>query len=264
LDRIVAAKAIRVQSAKQNRVAAFQLMSAHRQSQSIHKLFSARLLRRGRTNIIAEIKHRSPSRGVIRQDFDPVGIAEGYALAGAAALSVLTEEDFFGGSLEYLRAIRSRLPEIPLLRKDFLFDEYQLYESLEAGADAVLLITAILDDATLARLIGVSAELGLEALVEVHTKSELERAAAAGASIIGINNRDLRDFTVDIGTSLTLARLAPTGAVLVSESGISTERDISLLSEAGFNAFLIGEHFMRAEDPGRALKALLSDGKGSA
>jgi indole-3-glycerol phosphate synthase len=259
LDRIVAAKSVRVASAKQNGIAASDIVSTGK-SRSGHNSLAAALRKSDRTNIIAEIKHRSPSKGIIREDFDPVRIAEGYASAGAAALSVLTEEDFFGGSLEHLRAIRKSLPETPLLRKDFLFDEYQLHESLEAGADAVLLITAILDDTSLARLIRLATELGLDALVEVHTKSELERAASAGARVIGINNRDLRDFTVDLATSLSLAPLAPNGAILVSESGISTDHDIALLSSAGFNAFLIGEHFMRAAEPGEALKRLLSDG----
>lgn len=258
LDRIVAAKSVRVATAKQDGVAASGFVGARGESRAGHNSFSAALREPDRTNIIAEIKHRSPSKGIIRDDFDPVRIAEGYASAGAAALSVLTEEDFFGGSLDHLRAIRRRLPEIPLLRKDFLFDEYQLHESLEAGADAVLLITAILDDAILTHLIRLAAELGLDALVEVHTKSELERASSAGARVIGINNRDLRDFTVDLATSLALAGLAPQGTILVSESGISTDRDIALLSSEGFNGFLIGEHFMRAAEPGEALKRLLS------
>ena len=259
LDRIVAAKSVRVATAKQNEITASVIMSTGRESRARHNSFAAALREPHTTNIIAEIKHRSPSKGIIRDDFDPVRIAEGYASAGAAALSVLTEEDFFGGSLEHLRAIRRRLPEIPLLRKDFLFDEYQLHESLEAGADAVLLITAILDDAILTHLIRLAAELGLDSLVEVHTKSELERAAFAGARIIGINNRDLRDFSVDLGTSLALAGLAPQDIILVSESGISRDSDVALLSSAGFNGFLIGEHFMRAAEPGEALKRLLSD-----
>jgi indole-3-glycerol phosphate synthase len=260
LDRIVAAKSVRVASAKQNGIAASGFVGARGEGRAGRNSFAAALRKSDRTNIIAEIKHRSPSKGIIREDFDPVRIAEGYVSGGAAALSVLTEEDFFGGSLEHLRAIRKSLPEIPLLRKDFLFDEYQLHESLEAGADAVLLITAILDDTSLARLIRLATELGLDALVEVHTKSELERAASAGARVIGINNRDLRDFTVDLATSLSLAPLAPKGAILVSESGISTDRDIALLSSAGFNGFLIGEHFMRAAEPGEALKELLAEG----
>jgi indole-3-glycerol phosphate synthase len=259
LDRIVAAKSVRVASAKQDGITSSGTMSTGRESRASHNSLAEALRKRDRTNIIAEIKHRSPSKGIIREDFDPVRIAEGYVSGGAAALSVLTEEDFFGGSLDHLRAIRQHLPEIPLLRKDFLFDDYQLNESLEAGADAVLLITAILDDTSLPRLIRLAAELGLDALVEVHTKSELERAASAGALIIGINNRDLRDFSVDLGTSLGLAGLAPKDTILVSESGISTDSDLALLSSAGFNGFLIGEHFMRAAEPGEALKRLLSD-----
>ena len=259
LDRIVAAKFTRLQDAKENQGATSDAPGDVRGRKSSQGSFLAALRRADRCNIIAEIKHRSPSKGVMRHEFDPVRIAEDYAEAGAAALSVLTEEDFFGGSLDHLRAIRRCLPQIPLLRKDFLFDSSQLFESVDAGADAVLLITAILADAKLAQLIQLSAELGLDSLAEVHTRLEMERAVAAGARIIGINNRDLRDFTVDLRTSLELARRAPKGATLVSESGISTGKDMSMLRSAGFNAFLIGEQFMRADDPGDALKRLLAE-----
>jgi indole-3-glycerol phosphate synthase len=226
--------------------------SAKRESRSL----AASLTRTSSINIIAEIKRRSPSRGVIREDFDPVRIAESYASGGAAALSVLCEEDFFGGSLEHLEAIRERV-ELPLLRKDFIFDEYQLYEATLAGADAVLLIVAILDDELLQRLIALGRELGLDALVEVHSEDQMERAARAGASIIGVNNRDLTTFRVDLKTSQRLAALAPKGATLVSESGISARSDIEMLQTAGFSAFLVGEHLMRAENPGDALRSLI-------
>ena len=224
--------------------------------------FAGAVGRRDRINVIAEIKRQSPSKGVIRQDFDPVAIAESYSRNGAAALSILTEEDFFGGSLAYLTQIREKVPDIPLLRKDFIFDECQIRESKEAGADALLLITAILGDELLSRLISATRDAGLEPLVEVHTAGEMERALRAGAHTIGVNNRDLTDFTVNLGTSIELARLAPAGKLLVSESGIKTGGDIALLRQAGFSAFLIGEHLMRQHDPGECLAGLV-DAAGS-
>jgi len=219
---------------------------------------SAALRRPGRANIIAEIKHRSPSKGIIREEFHPPSLAESYARSGASALSVLCEEDFFGGSLEHLQAIRQCV-ELPLLRKDFIFDDYQVYESLVAGADALLLIVAILEDELLARLIGLANELGLDALVEVHSADEMTRAVRAGAAIIGINNRDLTTFEVDLNTSIQLAPHAPKDAILVSESGINTGSDIRTLRSAGFSACLVGEHLMRAEDPGEALRRLIDE-----
>jgi indole-3-glycerol phosphate synthase len=253
LDRIVEAKVKRLGEAKR-RVALEHLEKpASRNPNS----FRDALTRDG-VNVIAEIKHRSPSKGIIREDFDPVRIAEVYGNAGAAALSVLVEEDFFGGSLEHLRAIRSRVA-LPLLRKDFIFDEYQLYESASAGADAVLLIVAILEDELLARLIRSAAELGLGTLVEVHSAGEMNRAAHAGATIVGVNNRDLSTFEVDLETSIRLARIATDGAVLVSESGINRGSDIRRLKAAGFGAFLVGEHLMSAKDPGAALLQLISE-----
>lgn len=255
LDRIVDAKSIRLAEAKRSAPLEqiIALMSAN-----VHRSFAESLAKPERVNIIAEIKHRSPSKGIIREDFNPVAIAESYEQAGAAAMSVLAEEDFFGGSLDYLRAIRERV-NAPLLRKDFIFDEYQIYESVAAGADAVLLIVAVLDDELLERLIGLANETGLDALVEVHTADEMKRATLAGARIIGVNNRDLTTFAVDLNTSFQLAQLAPASATLVSESGIRTGEDIRNLKSAGFSSFLIGEHFMRAENPGDALKQLAGD-----
>lgn len=259
LDRIVEAKAKRIDEARQ-RTPIDHLVERAAASHSRRSLMTA-VSQPGRVNIIAEIKQRSPSKGIIREDFDPVRIAGSYEEGGAAALSVLAEEDFFGGSLEHVEAIRERVA-LPLLRKDFIFDEYQLYESIARGADAVLLITAILEDELLARLIQLTYELGLEALVEVHSADEMKRAAGAGASIIGVNNRDLTTFNVDLETSLKLAPLAPELAILISESGITTGTSIRQLRSAGFNAFLIGEHLMRAEDPGQALKRLIDEGTG--
>jgi indole-3-glycerol phosphate synthase len=258
LDRIVRAKAERLGHAKLI-APAEQVAEQSSRAASARRAgtFAEALARPGAVNVIAEVKHRSPSKGVIREDFDPVGIARSYRDAGAAALSVLCEEDFFGGSLDHLKAIRGRV-DLPLLRKDFIFDEYQIHESAAAGADALLLIVAMLEDELLARLVDLTRGLKLDALVEVHSAFEMERAVRAGARVIGVNNRDLTTFTVDLGVSTELAPLAPEGAVLVSESGISSAGEVRLLKSAGYHAFLIGEHFMRAADPGGALRGLVA------
>jgi indole-3-glycerol phosphate synthase len=247
LDRIVEAKARRLESAKRS----------WGDEISSRASFAEALRREDHVKIIAEIKRRSPSKGVLREDFDPSAIARSYERAGAAAISVLTEEDFFDGSLDHLAAARA-IAAIPILRKDFIFDESQILEAAQAGADALLLIVAILDDDLLKRLIEATHKAGLDALVEVHTADEMGRAVRAGAQIIGVNNRDLRTFTVTLETSIRLARLAPEGVLLVSESGINTRDDIDRLREAGYKAFLIGEHFMRADDPGAALSRLVN------
>ena len=256
LNRIVQVKSIRLDVAKRNEPLD-QLIERVRTSPARDRHRFAESIGRDHVNIIAEIKQRSPSKGIIREDFDPVRIAESYA-TDAAALSVLAEEDFFGGSLEHLEAIRRRVA-LPLLRKDFIFDEYQLYESVLAGADAVLLIVAILEDELLASLLDLAVRLDLDALVEVHSTDEMQRATRSEASIIGVNNRDLKTFEVDLETSIDLARIAPKDATLVSESGINNGSDIRRLRAAGFKAFLVGEHFMRAADPGNALKQLISE-----
>jgi len=259
LDKIVRSKAHRLEEAKRRTpIEELARDAAACASSRVAKSMTAALRSKERINIIAEIKRRSPSKGIIRGDFNPEWIAERYATSGAAAISVLTEEDFFEGSLEHLRAVRARV-ELPLLRKDFVFDEYQLQEALKAGADAVLLIVAMLEEFQLARLIARARELGLDALVEVHSADEMQRAVGAGASIIGINNRDLTTFNVDLETSIELSRLAPQDAILVSESGIDRGDDIRRLREAGFNAFLVGEHLMRADDPGEALERLIAE-----
>jgi indole-3-glycerol phosphate synthase len=197
--------------------------------------------------LIAEIKKASPSGGVLRADFDPAGIARTYAASGAAALSVLTDEPFFRGSLADLRAVRAAV-ELPLLRKDFLLDRYQLLEARAAGADAVLLIAEILDDAALARLLREAGELGLAALVELYDPAHLPRVLAAGARIVGVNNRDLRTFITRLEHTLEIAPRLPAGCLLVSESGIRSRADIQRLAVAGVHAVLIGETFMRALD----------------
>ena len=209
-----------------------------------------------RRAIIAEVKKASPSKGIIRADFDPLRVARSYAANGAVAISVLTEERHFQGSLEHLAAIRTAV-SVPLLRKDFLFDPYQLHEARAFGADAVLLITAILDDVLLRDLLQLAGELQLSALVEVHEGAELERALGSGARLLGINNRDLRTFRTSLATTEELAPRVPADALVVTESGVETSADIERLERAGVRAFLIGETLMRAADPGAKLAELL-------
>lgn len=206
--------------------------------------------------VIAELKRASPSRGLLREDYRPRAIAKGYEAAGAAALSVLTEEDFFMGSLNDLREVREATG-LPILRKDFIIGDYQIYESAAAGADALLLIVAALTENELRRLIGLCTTLNIAALVEVHTEEELLRAVDAGARIIGVNNRNLKTLEVDLETSLRLRPRIPVACLAVSESGIKQAQDLQRLAEAGFNAVLIGERLMEASDPGRELAALL-------
>jgi indole-3-glycerol phosphate synthase len=216
----------------------------------------------GRVNVIAECKRRSPSRGVLRAAYDAVGIARDYAAAGAAAISVLTEPTFFDGSLDDLRAVRGAVG-LPLLRKDFIVSEYQLLEARAAGADAVLLIVAALTPGELRTLSARAASLGLDALVEVHDRAELASAIEAGAVIVGVNNRNLRTLEVDVRASEDLVSGMPAGVVAVSESGLKSADDVSRLGRLGYRAFLIGERFMTAPDPGAALRALLDAAAGS-
>ncbi len=207
----------------------------------------------GKHRIIAEVKKASPSKGIIREIFQPVQIAQDYEKNGAVALSVLTEEKFFLGKTAYLTEIRQHVT-LPVLRKDFLFDPYQMYESRACGADAVLLIAAVLSQEQLNDLLLLANELSLSALVEVHTREELYRALHAGAEIIGINNRNLTTFKTDLETTFKLLPDIPKEKTIVSESGISSYSEIKQLCNAGVNAFLIGESFMRAESPGAKLK----------
>ncbi len=206
--------------------------------------------------VIAEVKRSSPSKGRIRKDFDPLKIAAIYEEHGAQAVSVLTDKQFFEGKGAYLAAIKNAIA-LPLLRKDFIIDAYQIYESRILGADALLLIAAILEQGQLLEYIQLSEQLGLASLVEVHTKAELGKALAAGAEIIGINNRDLKTFSTDLKRTLELTPMIPKGTIAVAESGISTRKDIELLMAAGVNCFLIGEALMRADDIGRKLEELL-------
>jgi len=210
-------------------------------------------------SIIAEVKKASPSRGLLYPNFDPVRLAKAYTEGGAAAISVLTEVNYFQGSLDYLSQIRelSGLEGMPLLRKDFIFDTYQVYEARAYGADAILLIEAILEDRELESLIALAHELGMQCLVEVHDEAELVRVLQSGAQIIGINNRDLRTFEVDINTTKRLRSLIPPDRVVVSESGVSHQEDIERLREWVINAALIGEALVTADDVVVRLKELI-------
>ena len=211
----------------------------------------------GEAAVIAEIKKASPSKGVMRADFDPAAIARSYEAGGATCLSVLTDADFFQGHEDYLRQARSAC-SLPVLRKDFTIDPYQVHEARAIGADCILLIVAALDDDALLELALLAAELDLDVLVEVHDADELERALAVPAPLIGVNNRNLRTFEVSLETSLDLRRRLHDGRVLVSESGIATADDVARLRAAGIHAFLVGETFMRAEQPGEALAQLFA------
>jgi indole-3-glycerol phosphate synthase len=210
-----------------------------------------------RVNIIAECKRRSPSRGVLRAAYDPVAVATGFERAGAAALSILTEPTFFDGSLEHLVAVRGAVG-LPLLRKDFIVDSYQLLEARASGADAVLLIVAALSDRELRTLLSAARAIGLAALVEVHEEAEIERALEAGADIIGVNNRNLRTLEVNVHISEQAAARIPSTVVAVSESGLKTPDDVARLQALGYRAFLIGERLMTAADPAAALSDLLA------
>jgi indole-3-glycerol phosphate synthase len=219
--------------------------------------FQDALARRDRLNIIAECKRRSPSRGVLRPAYDPVAIARAYEHAGAVALSILTEPTFFDGALEHLEAVRQAV-SLPLLRKDFIVDQYQLVEAVVAGADAVLLIVAALPDDELSRLHHRACELGLATLVEVHDVAELARAVDAGAAIIGVNNRNLRTLDVDLLASETIAARLPKQVIAVCESGLKTKDDLLRMRALGYHACLVGERFMTAPDPGAALSEVLA------
>jgi indole-3-glycerol phosphate synthase len=220
-------------------------------------MFETALGQADRVNVIAECKRRSPSRGVLAAEYDPVSIARQYEAGGAAAISVLTEPTFFDGALEHLAAVRAAVA-VPLLRKDFIVEEYQLFEARAAGADAVLLIVAALDQQTLMCLQQRAWDLGLATLVEVHDVEELDRAIDSGARLIGVNNRNLRTLAVDIDASYRLAAGIPANVIAVSESGLHSRTDLEKLSAAGYRAFLIGERFMTDASPASAIAALIA------
>ena len=218
--------------------------------------FASSLAGPGRVNVVAEHKRRSPSRGVIREDLSPAEVARAYEAAGAVAISVLTDEAFFGGRLAHLEEVRAAVA-LPVLRKDFVLDPWQVWEARAAGADAVLLIVAALTDADLGGLLAVAREAGMDALVEVHDRGELDRALAAGSGLVGVNSRDLRTLAVSLETAFGLAPAIPDEVVAVAESGIRTGTDVRRLREAGYDAFLVGEHLMASPDPGEALRTLI-------
>ncbi len=211
----------------------------------------------GQAAVIAEVKKASPSKGVIRADFDPAAIARSYEAGGAACLSVLTDIDFFQGADAYLQQARAACA-LPVLRKDFIVDAYQIHEARVLGADCVLLIAAALDDAQLAEFAFIAAELGMDVLVEVHDLDELERALPIPARLLGINNRNLRTFEVSLQTTLDLKAMVPADRVLVTESGILAPADVTLMRGHGIGAFLVGEAFMRQPEPGAALRDLFA------
>lgn len=254
LERILASKRDEVEAAK--RSCSEDALRSRPLWREPRRGFRRALDARSGLAVIAEIKKASPSRGVIRADFDPARHARQYEAAGAACISVLTDEPFFQGSLEHLAAARAAC-SLPLLRKDFIIDAYQVVEARAWGADAILLIVAALDEASLRSLAAVAAREGLDVLVEVHDDAEMGVAVAAGARLIGINNRDLRSFITTLDVSRRLAPLAPAGALVVAESGIKSGADIASLRASGVGAFLVGEHLMAATDPGAALESLL-------
>ena len=254
LDRILESKRAELAAAK--RAVGERALRERGLYQEARRGFAGRIGRGGRA-IIAEIKKASPSRGVIRPDFEPALHARQYQEAGACCISVLTDAPFFQGSLADLESAR-RASELPLLRKDFTIDRYQIVEARAAGADAILLIVAALEDAPLRELAAAAREEGLDVLVEVHDETELERALAAGSSLIGVNNRNLDTFETTLDTTRRLAALAPKEVTLVSESGFHHAAELAEMEALGVAAFLIGETFMRQPDPGAALRALLA------
>lgn len=254
LDEIVASKRREVDDARR-RMPIDELEIQASQAPPVRD-FREALEGPGPIRLIAEVKKASPSAGVIRPNFDPVGIARTYQAHGADCLSVLTDAPFFQGHLSYLARVRASVA-IPILRKDFLIDEYQVVEARMAGADAVLLIAEILDDAQLSSLLARARSLGMTALVELHDEANLDRVLAAGADLVGINNRDLSRFETDLELTFRLRPRVPEGVLLVSESGIRTRADVERLEAAGVDAILVGESLMRAPDIGRAVEELL-------
>jgi len=256
LDKIVAVKREEIAAARKR--VSLEAMRADAHSRVLTRDFVGALRRRidaGRPAVIAEVKKASPSKGVLRADFIPADIAQSYAEHGAACLSVLTDRQFFQGEPDYLKQARASC-DLPVLRKDFVVDPYQVYESRVMGADCILLIAACLDDALMRELEAVALGLDMAVLVEVHDGDELDRALALRTPLVGINNRNLRTFEVSLDTTLSLRERVPSDRILVTESGIRHAEDVQRMRAAGIQAFLVGEAFMRADDPGAALAAL--------
>ena len=253
LDRIVDASRVRL--ARRKRDVPVGLLRRAAETAPPARDFSAAITRIA-INVIAELKAASPSRGVLRERFNPIELAAGFEQAGAAAISVLTEEEFFQGSLDHLAAV-SKAVALPVLRKDFTIDSWQVWEARAAGADTFLLIVAILEDSALRELLALGRGLGMEAIVEIHSREELTRALDAGARILGVNNRDLRTFDVRLETSFALVEAVPDDCIAVCESGLRFHDDLVRLRAAGFDAFLIGEALMTASDSAAALRSLI-------
>ena len=256
LSQIVAVKREEIAAAKKR--VSLEAMRADAQSRVLTRDFEGALRRTiaaGRSAVIAEIKKASPSKGLLRADFVPADIAQSYAESGAACLSVLTDRQFFQGQNDYLKQARASC-DLPVLRKDFMVDAYQIYESRAVGADCILLIAACLQDEQMAELEAIARSLDMAVLVEVHDQAELERALQLKTPLLGINNRNLHSFEVSLQTTVDLLARVPAGKLAITESGIQTPADVKMMRDAGVHAFLVGEAFMRAEDPGAALAAL--------
>lgn len=256
LDKIVAVKREEIAAARKK--LPFEAMRADAESRVLTRDFEGALRRKiaaGQGAVIAEIKKASPSKGVLRPDFVPADIAQSYAEHGAACLSVLTDRQFFQGQPDYLKQARASC-DLPVLRKDFMVDPYQVYESRAMGADCILLIAACLDDARMAELEAIARSLDMAVLVEVHDAAELQRALKLKTPLVGINNRNLRTFEVALETTLGMLQDVPADRLLVTESGILEKTDVKKMRDAGVHAFLVGEAFMRAPDPGQALAQL--------
>ena len=258
LARILATKTAEVAAAKRERPPS--VVEAAARAAPLPRDFAGALrakIAAGRAAVIAEVKKASPSRGVLRKDFDPAAIARSYAAGGAACLSVLTDRSYFQGAPEHLTAARAAC-ELPVLRKDFVVDPYQVVEARALGADAILLIVAALDDARMRELEEAAGAVGMAVLVEVHDAAELDRALALRTPLVGVNNRNLRTFDVSLATTLSLLPRIPPERVVVTESGILAPADVATMRAAGVHAFLVGEAFMRAADPGAALATLFA------
>jgi indole-3-glycerol phosphate synthase len=253
LSRITSHK--RDELARAEKMLSFASLQQMAQAQTAPRDFRHALSTGENIAVIAEMKKRSPSAGVLRDNFDPVALAKSYAAHGAAALSILTDEKFFGGNLENLQKARDACV-LPILRKDFILSPYQIWEARAFGADAILLIVAMLDRSELFELLSAAEESGLHALVEVHNEAELDRALLAGANLIGVNNRNLQTFEVTLETTERLSKLIPSSSVRVAESGIASRDEVKRMAACGVDAVLVGSHLMRQSDPGEALSKL--------
>jgi indole-3-glycerol phosphate synthase len=255
LDQILATKRVEVEAAK-SRIDSDEMIRRAKSAEPVRDFAGALRRGPGDVRLIAEVKRASPSAGTIREPFDPVGIATDYAASGAACISVLTDENYFRGHLDYLRQIR-RAVDIPLLRKDFIIDPYQVYEARWAGADCILLIAECLDPDTLGSLHRLAGELGMATLIELYDPENLPAVLQTGGEIVGVNNRDLRSFVTDLQHTIRMRQLVPNNRILVGESGIRSHDDVRVLAAAGVDAMLVGESLMREDDIRLAVRKLL-------